>query len=118
LDKAQAEIARRQIGVFGLGYVGAHELRFAQVAVNEKDQTVPCQGLLFKVNGPSHGPMWQMLVTLDGDTYTVRLLKHGRDETWIVLDSANDVYNDKLREVIAEMYDAAIRERNQGEIPI
>ena len=82
-------------------------------------------GIMWKVNG-KRSQTWKELVTLEpSDTYTVRLLKINTPQQWAktgypceVLYEASDVYCDMLQAIAEEAYDTAIKERNDGWIPL
>ena len=92
-----------------------------------KDGMIEYQvGLQFNVNIK---PGWKMIVTLEpSDTYTVRLWRQHRRDTWLqkdgtmlvgeVIEEMTDVYCDELQEVVEKIYDQAIHKYNRGGIPI
>ncbi len=77
-------------------------------------------GVKFRVNG-RRGRDWKMVIAYEpNDTYTVWLIEgHKRREaSSMVLACRRDVYCDNLQSVIESTYDDAIREHNQGFIPL
>ena len=77
-------------------------------------------GLRFKVNGKP-GNNWVMIIAYEpDDTYSVWLIEGhaGRKPGSMVLACHRDVYCDMLRQVIEQTYDQAIRDHNQGFIPL
>jgi hypothetical protein len=77
-------------------------------------------GVKFDVNA-RRGRAWKMIITYEpDDTYTVWLIEghSNRQLDSMVLACQRDVYCDTLRSVIEATYDKAIREHNQGFIPL
>lgn len=136
-DTVQAIIA--QAGGLGLSgafvYVGAHETTYrcaeahgeyrsgylsrlvSQHGIGSVDFDV---GVKFKVNG-KRGRDWAMIIAYEpNDTYTVWLVEghQNRKPDSMVLACHRDVYCDMLRWVIERTYDEAIREHNEGWIPL
>jgi len=77
-------------------------------------------GVTFRVNGKP-GRAWMMIIAYEpNDTYSVWLVEgHKRREaSAMVLACHRDVYCDTLQSVIEATYDDAIREHNQGFIPL
>ena len=77
-------------------------------------------GLRFKVNGKP-GKNWVMIIAYEpDDTYSVWLIEGHpeRKPGSMVLACHRDVYCDMLRQVIEQTYDQAIRDHNQGFIPL
>lgn len=83
-------------------------------------------GIMWRVNG-KRGQTWKELVTLEpSDTYTVRVLKINTPHQQLkdgrppceVLYEAIDVYCDILQSVAEDAYDTAIKEHNDGWIPL
>lgn len=78
-------------------------------------------GLQFSVNG-KRGETWKMVVAYEpDDTYSVWIWTNksavpGR--MGAVIEHRDDVYCDGLKDTVEHMYDQAIKERNQGFIPI
>ena len=77
-------------------------------------------GLQCRVNGkPSHA--WTLIVAYEpADVYTVWLVEGHRERkaSEMVLACQRDVYCDTLQSVIEAVYDRAIRDHNQGFIPL
>jgi hypothetical protein len=92
-----------------------------------KDGMIEYQvGLQFNVNIK---PGWKIIVTLEpDDTYTVRLWRQHRRNTWLqkdgsmlvgeVIEEMTDVYCDMLQETVEHIYDQAIQKHNNGFIHI
>jgi hypothetical protein len=77
-------------------------------------------GVKFRVNGKP-GRDWTMVIAYEpNDTYTVWLVEGHRHRQMdsMVLACHRDVYCDTLQSVIEQTYDEAIRDRNQGFIPL
>ncbi len=77
-------------------------------------------GLQCRVNG-KRGRAWTLIVAYEpDDTYTVWLVEGhaGRKPGSMVLACQRDVYCDTLQGVIEHAYDQAIRDHNQGFIPL
>ena len=77
-------------------------------------------GLQCRVNG-KRGHRWTLIVAYEPtDVYTVWLVEghRGRQPGSMVLACQRDVYCDTLQDVIEEAYDEAIRDHNQGFIPL
>jgi len=77
-------------------------------------------GVKFRVNG-RRGRNWKVVIAYEpDDTYTVWLVEghKQREASSMVLACHRDVYCDTLQSVIEATYDAAIREHNQGFIPL
>jgi hypothetical protein len=77
-------------------------------------------GVKFRVNG-RRGRNWKMVIAYEpDDTYTVWLVEghFTRQMDSMVLACRRDVYCDTLQSVIEATYDEAIREHNQGFIPL
>ena len=77
-------------------------------------------GLQRRVNG-RRGHRWTLIVAYEpNDTYTVWLVEGHRDRKSesMVLACQRDVYCDTLQSVIEAAYDQAIRDHNQGFIPL
>lgn len=69
-------------------------------------------GIEFPVNGKD-GEDWHMAVTYEcNDTYTVRLFTKSPAVTFI--ETFEDAYGDNLKDVVENMYDRAIKNRNEG----
>ena len=77
-------------------------------------------GVQCRVNGkPGHA--WTLIVAYEPtDVYTVWLVEGHRDRkaSEMVLACQRDVYCDTLQGVIDSVYDQAIRDHNQGFIPL
>lgn len=140
----QIEAMVKQIGQGlngGFVYVGASKKYFTcKYSTGGATSTVLPNGtvdapvsLVFRVNGKRNAG-WRFIVSIEpSDTYTVRLwkpIKIGLKKTCQlmaenkmvpvgeVIDSATDVYCDQLQDCIERMYDKAIKEHNQGFIPL
>jgi len=119
-----------------LAYVGGHQLgykcppsegEYRSDYRSHEDQHGQIDydvGLSFAVNG-KRGQSWHMIVVYEpDDIYSVwiwrRASKGGRAEGKMgaVLDHQENVYCDVLQEVVEQMYDRAIKEYNQGFIPL
>jgi len=77
-------------------------------------------GVKFRVNG-RRGRGWTMVIAYEpDDTYTVWLVEahRKRQPSSMVLACRRDVYCDTLQSVIEATYDEAIRDHNQGFIPL
>ncbi|MCZ7636603.1 MAG: hypothetical protein M5U12_11605, partial [Verrucomicrobia bacterium] len=78
-------------------------------------------GLQFQVNG-KRGRVWTMIVAYEpNDTYTAWLVEGRRRRGQLGLKElacARDVYCDTLKGVIEAVYDRAIRDHNDGFIPM
>ena len=77
-------------------------------------------GLQCGVNG-KRGHAWTLIVAYEpDDTYSVWLVEGhaGRQPGSMVLACQRDVYCDTLQGVIEQVYDRAIREHNEGFIPL
>jgi hypothetical protein len=77
-------------------------------------------GLQCRVNG-KRGRAWTLIIAYEpNDTYTVWLIEvhRQRQPDSMVLACQRDVYCDTLQGVIEAAYDRAIREHNQGFIPL
>ena len=77
-------------------------------------------GLQCRVNG-KRGHAWTLIVAYEpDDTYSVWLVEGhaGRQPGSMVLACQRDVYCDTLQGVIELAYDRAIREHNEGFIPL
>ena len=77
-------------------------------------------GLQCRVNG-KRGRAWTLIVAYEPtDVYTVWLVEGHRDRkpSEMVLACHRDVYCDTLQGVIEAVYDQAIRDHNQGFIPL
>ena len=77
-------------------------------------------GLQCRVNG-KRGHAWTLIVAYEpDDTYSVWLVEGhaGRQPGSMVLACQRDVYCDTLQGVIEQVYDRAIREHNEGFIPL
>lgn len=117
-------------------YVGAHQFTFKcpqregecrssyRSKVTDEGLVDYDVGLTFRVNGrPTQG--WRTMIVYEpDDTYSVWLwrrtkpteLKAGKGG--VVIDNCGDVYFDSLKEVVERMYDRAIKEHNDGFIPL
>ena len=70
-------------------------------------------GIEFPVNGKI-GEDWRMAIAYEGDdTYHAWLWGEAG-----VIEHSSDLYAENLVEAVVELYDGAIRERNQGFIPL
>ncbi len=81
-------------------------------------------GLTVKVNG-KRGAGWHMMIAYEpDDTYSVYLWRRAypneeaKGLRGVVLNQCDDVYCDTLKEVVEKMYDRAIKEHNDGFIPL
>ena len=77
-------------------------------------------GLQCRVNG-KRGHRWTLIIAYEPtDVYTVWLVEghQGRKPSTMVLACLRDVYCDMLQSVIEGVYDRAIKEHNQGFIPL
>ncbi len=77
-------------------------------------------GLQCRVNG-KRGRAWALIVAYEpDDTYTVWLVEGHKERQpgSMVLACQRDVYCDTLQGVIEHAYDQAIRDHNQGFIPL
>jgi hypothetical protein len=81
-------------------------------------------GLTFRVNG-KRGAGWRMMIAYEpDDTYSVYLWRRAKPteekagRRGVVIGSYDDVYCDMLKEVVEQMYDRAIKEHNDGFIPL
>jgi len=77
-------------------------------------------GFQCRVNG-KRGRVWTLIIAYEpDDTYTVWLVEghRARQPDSMVLTCHRDVYCDTLQGVIEAAYDHAIREHNQGFIPL
>ncbi len=77
-------------------------------------------GLQCRVNG-KRGRTWTLIIAYEPtDVYTVWLVEGHRDRkpSEMVLACLRDVYCDMLQSVIEATYDQAIRDHNQGFIPL
>jgi hypothetical protein len=77
-------------------------------------------GLQCYVNG-KRGHRWTLVIAYEAnDTYTVWLVEghRGRKPDTMVLACVREVFCDTLRGTIEAVYDRAIREHNQGFIPL
>lgn len=140
----QIEAMREQLGTGlngGLVYVGASRLTYlckyesggAESKVTETGLVDAPVSLAFNVNGKRREG-WKVIVSLEpSDTYTVRLWKPSKislkkqcqlmAENKVVpvgevIDVACEIYCDQLQSCVEQMYDRAIRERNDGFIPL
>jgi len=140
----QIQAMREQLGKGlngALAYVGASQLTYsckdesggAESKVLENGAIDAPVALIFKVNG-KRGAGWKMIVSLEpSDTYTVRLWQASRIgpkratslieagkpiPVGEVLDTVTDVYCDQLQDIVEQMYDKAIKEKNDGFIPL
>jgi hypothetical protein len=136
-ETVQAIIA--QAGGLGLSgaftYIGASQFSYrCAEPVGEYRSTRPSRlvsdaglgfvdyevGLQARVNG-KRGRAWTLIIAYEpDDTYTVWLVEawRGRTASSMVLACHRDVYCDVLQSVIEHTYDDAIREHNQGFIPL
>jgi hypothetical protein len=104
---------------------GDHECRPPKRSERRADGGISWDvGLMFKVNG-RRGQDWRILISYEpDDTYSVYLsrkakIKETREGLFrVILDSASDVYCSELQRMIEVMYDKAIKEYNDGFIPI
>jgi uncharacterized protein (DUF1697 family) len=77
-------------------------------------------GLQCRVNGKP-GRAWTLIITYEPtDVYTVWLVEghKGRQPDSMVLACQRDIYCDTLQSAIESTYDTAIREHNDGFIPL
>jgi hypothetical protein len=140
----QVQAIREQLGKGlrgALVYVGASQLTYsckyenggAESKVTDNGSIDAPVSLAFSVNG-KRGAGWKIIVSLEpSDTYTVRLWQASRIgpkravrlmaeckpiPAGEVLDEASGVYCDQLQGIVEQMYDKAIKEKNDGFIPL
>jgi hypothetical protein len=136
-DTIQAIVAQASgMGLRGaFVYVGAHDITYkCPEAVGECRSSHPSHlgskrglgcvrfevGLRCRVNG-KRGRNWLLAIAYEpNDTYTVWLVEGhaARKPETMVLACQRDVYCDTLKAVIEATYDQALRDHNQGFIPL
>ena len=80
-----------------------------------------CWATYARLNKGKLGRAWTLIIAYEpNDTYTIWLVERhrGRKPDSMVLACERDVYCDTLQGVIKAVYDRAIREHNQGFIPL